>query len=96
MILILHVKLLLGRGAAVPRQGAVHQDVCCLEEVIAVGKVWQQLILATIDLPVAAVETLQAGHWKYVMILFTVCYLEGSCGHYSEKALREFFQLKQI
>ena len=96
MILILHVKLLLGRGAAVPRQGAVHQDVCSLEEVIAVGKVRQQLILATIDLPVAAVETLQAGHWKYVMILFTVCYLEGSCGHYSEKALREFFQLKQI
>ena len=94
--MILHVNLLLGRGAAVLRQGAVHQDVYSLEEVIAVGKVRQQLLLATIDLPVAAVVTLQAGHWKYVMVYCTVHYWEGSSGHTSEKALREFLLLKQI
>ena len=66
--MILLVKLLLGRGAAVPRQGAVHHDVCRLGEVIAVGHLRQLLRLATIDFPVAAVVALETPDWKYVTV----------------------------
>ena len=64
----LPVNLLLHRGAAVPRLGAVHHDVCWLGEVIAVGHLRQLLRLATIDFPVAAVVALETPDWKCVTV----------------------------